>query len=69
MRYRVRYTLKQWRQLAGLTQEQLAKAVGKDRVTVYRWETGQTHPKANDIVKLEQVLNVKWSDDVIMPKA
>lgn len=69
MRYRVKHTLKQWRLLAGLTQTELAKAVGKDRVTVYRWEKGQTHPKANDITKLEQVLNIKWSDDVILPKA
>ena len=69
MRYRVKYTLKQWRQLAGLTQEQLAKAVGKERVTVHNWESGKTHPKANDIIKLEQVLKIKWSDDVILPKA
>lgn len=69
MRYRVRHTLKQWRQLAGLTQAQLAEAVGKERTTVYRWEKGDTHPKANDIMKLEQVLNIKWSDDVLMPKA
>ena len=69
MRYRVRYTLKQWRILSGLTQEQLAEAVGRDRTTIVRWEQGDTHPKADDIAKIEQVLKIKWSDDVVMPKA
>lgn len=67
MRYRVRYTLKQWRQLTGLTQVELAKAVGKDPTTIVRWEKGETQPKADDIAKIEQVLKIKWSDDVTMP--
>lgn len=67
MRYRVRYTLKQWRQLAGLTQVELAKAVGKDQTTIVRWEKGETQPKADDIAKIEQVLKIKWSDDITMP--
>lgn len=67
MRYRVRYTLKQWRQLAGLTQVELAKAVGKDQTTIVRWEKGETQPKADDIAKIEKVLKIKWSDDVRMP--
>lgn len=67
MRYRVRYTLKQWRQLTGLTQVELAKAVGKDQTTIVRWEKGETQPKADDIAKIEQVLKIKWSDDVRMP--
>lgn len=67
MRYRVRYTLKQWRQLTGLTQVELAKAVGKDPTTIVRWEKGETQPKADDIAKIEQVLKIKWSDDISMP--
>lgn len=67
MRYRVRYTLKQWRQLTGLTQVELAKAVGKDPTTIVRWEKGETQPKADDIAKIEKVLKIKWSDDVTMP--
>ena len=69
MRYRTRYTLKQWRVLAGLTQDQFAEAVDRNRTTIVSWEQGKTHPKASDIIKIEQVLNIKWSDDVIMPKA
>ena len=67
MRYRVRHTLKQWRQLAGLTQIDLAEAIGKDQSTIVRWEKGATQPKADDIAKIEQVLKIKWSDDVVMP--
>ena len=67
MRYRVRYTLKQWRQLTGLTQVELAKAVGKDPTTIVRWEKGETQTKADDIAKIEKVLKIKWSDDVTMP--
>lgn len=67
MRYRVRYTLKQWRMLTGLTQEDFAKSVGKDRTTIVRWEKGETQPKADDIAKIEQVLRIKWSDDILMP--
>lgn len=67
MRYRVKHTLKQWRQLAGLTQVELAKAIEKDQSTIVRWEKGDTQPKADDIAKLEQVLKIKWSDDIVAP--
>ena len=67
MRYRVRHTLKQWRQLAGLSQAELGKAVGRGQDTICRWEKGDTHPKATDIAKLEQVLKIKWSDDILLP--
>ena len=69
MRYRVKHTLRQWRQLAELTQEELAEAVGRDRTTIVRWEQGKTQPTAEDIAKIEKALAVKWSDDVILPKA
>lgn len=69
MRYRVKHTLRQWRQLAGLTQDNLAEAVGVHRTTIVRWEQGKTQPTAEDIAKIEKALAVKWSDDVILPKA
>ena len=68
MRYRVKYTLRQWRMLAGLTQEEFADKVGRERTTIVRWESGKTQPKADDIAKIEQVLKIKWSDDIIVPK-
>ena len=73
MRYRVRHTLKQWRQLAGLTQEQLSEALkanGLDtaRSTIVSWESGRTQPNAKAISELEKVLNIKWSDDILLCK-
>lgn len=69
MRYRVKHTLRQWRQLAGLTQDDLAEAVGVHRTTIVRWEQGKTQPTAEDIAKIEKALAVKWPDDVVLPKA
>lgn len=69
VRYRVKHTLRQWRQLAGLTQDDLAEAVGVHRTTIVRWEQGKTQPTAEDIAKIEKALAVKWSDDVVLPKA
>lgn len=67
MRYRVKHTLRQWRQLAGLTQTELGNAVGRGQDTICRWERGYTQPRADDIAKLEEILNIKWSDDIILP--
>lgn len=64
MRYRVKYTLKQWRVLRGLTQKAVGDALGVSDVTIHKWETGKGEPKASQIAKLEQVLNIKWSDDI-----
>lgn len=73
MRYRVRHTLKQWRQLADLTQEQLADALTVNgrkvaRSTIAKWESGATQPNAEAIAELEAVLKIKWSDDVLLCK-
>lgn len=64
MRYRVQYTLRQWRNLRGKTLKEVGKAVGVSAVTIHKWETGKGEPKASQIAKLEQVLNFKWSDDI-----
>lgn len=64
MRYRVKYTLKQWRLLRGKTQRQIGDALGVSDVTIHNWETGKLEPKASYIAKLEEVLDIKWSDDI-----
>lgn len=64
MRYRVKYTLKQWRLLRGLTQKEVGEKLKVSDVTIHKWETGKGEPKASQIAQLEEVLNIKWSDDI-----
>lgn len=67
MRKQTKYTLKQWRALKGLTLAEVADAVGKSYGAVWAWENGKAEPRASDIAKLEQIYEIKWSDDVIYP--
>lgn len=61
-------TLKQLRLFAGMTRKSLAEALGKSEGTIQNWETGRSQPNANDIAKLEQVLNMKWADVILVHK-
>lgn len=67
MKYGQKLTLSQHRMLAGYTQEAFAEAIGVDRVTVALWEAGKHKPYAKSVAKIEQVLNLHWADDVLMP--
>lgn len=40
------------REKAGLTQDEVAKALGIDQSAVSQWETGKTAPRAGLLVKL-----------------
>lgn len=62
-----KFTLKQWRKVRGLSQTELAEQVGKDISTIVRWENVGAPVRAEDITKLEQVLNINWADDICMP--
>lgn len=53
---------------AGLTRHQLAQELGKSDSTIQNWETGRSQPNANDIVRLEQVLNMRWADVILVQK-
>lgn len=61
-------TLKQLRLFAGMTRKNLAEALGKSESTIQNWETGRSQPNANDIAKLEKVLNMKWADVILVHK-
>lgn len=61
-------TLKQWRMFTGLTRKDLADRIKKSEKTIQNWEEGESQPDANDIKELEQVLNIKWAEVVLMPK-
>ena len=49
-------TLKEWRELRYMSQEQLAEAINRTNMTISLWETGKSEPKYSDLVKLSQVL-------------
>lgn len=50
------------REAAGLTQEELARAVGVDRVTVANWESGKTEPKLSQARKIAEIGRVKLEE-------
>ena len=53
----------------GLTQEELAKLVGVDRVTVARWETGVMKPSGESLLKLQKVLELSSQQPSFLPKS
>lgn len=65
MRYRTRYTLRQWRKLRDLSLREMADAVGVNPTTIWRWESGDM-PNAKYIPEIEKALDIKWSDDVLV---
>ena len=65
----MKYTLKQWRMLRGMSQEELAKAIGKKSyITIYHWEKGNYEPRVSDIEALKKALKLKASDSIIVGK-
>ena len=51
-----------------MTRKELSQEIGRSEATIQNWETGRSQPNANDIVKLEQVLNMKWADVILVQK-
>lgn len=54
--------LKAARLAAGLTQTQLAEAIGCKQKDVSRWEAGTVEPKALTLKKMAQVLQCSMDD-------
>lgn len=50
--------IREWRKQRGLTQEKLAELANVHVNTLLRWEYGTREPKASELQKLAQVLNV-----------
>lgn len=50
--------LKEARKTAKLSQEALAKKVGRTKSTVSRWESGERNPQMLELVELEKALGV-----------
>lgn len=54
--------IKMYRERAGLTQEELGKAVGVSSMAVSQWENDRAVPRMGSITKLSDVLKVNLSD-------
>lgn len=50
--------LKEARKSAKLSQEALAKKIGRTKSTISRWESGERNPKMFEMVELEKILGV-----------
>lgn len=50
--------IKRARTKAGLTQEQLADAIGRKKLSISRWENGERIPNADDLLKISTVTGV-----------
>ncbi|WP_027622947.1 helix-turn-helix domain-containing protein [Clostridium lundense] len=56
--------LQQLRKLANYSQEQLADTLGVSRQAISKWESGQSNPDINNVIKLSGIYNV--STDYIL---
>jgi transcriptional regulator with XRE-family HTH domain len=61
LRMDYKISLKAARVNAKLTQEDVAKAIGKSKVTVAFWESGKTKITASDFIKLCELYGVPSS--------
>lgn len=55
-------TLRAARVNKGLTQKEMAKLVGVNHTTLLKWEKGETYPDVRNIQKIEEILEVKYSN-------
>ena len=46
------------RKIKGITQDELASAVGVSRQAVYKWECGQSYPEALKLVELKKLFGI-----------
>ena len=60
------YTIRELREMEGLTQAQLGTIIGVVPSTVYCWETDRTMPSPLSLSRLVAFFRVK-ADDIILP--
>jgi transcriptional regulator with XRE-family HTH domain len=53
-----RRTIRHLRKAAGLTQRQLAEAMGVNHMSIYHWESGRNEPSARQLKTLAEVFVV-----------
>ena len=62
----MKLTLKQWRRLKDITQEELAEKIGVSATTIWAWENG-TMPSGRNLQIVANALEVS-ADDIILPE-
>ena len=50
------------RKIKGLTQDELASAVGVSRQAVYKWESGQSYPEVVKLIELKKLFEISIDD-------
>lgn len=50
------------RKIKGITQDELASAVGVSRQAVYKWECGQSYPEVSKLIELKLLFNISIDD-------
>lgn len=64
-----RSEIKRRREAKGLSQEQLAQAIGVSRRAITNWETGQAEPRGRNLRGLERMLGDEPVPDVLLRDA
>ena len=68
MKYIQKFTLRQYRVLADMTQEELAEVLDMDKTTLVAWENGKLPQTFKRIAKLEELFDMRVADDLLMPE-
>lgn len=58
-------TLKQARNLSGLSRDKVGKEINADRKTIENWENGKSYPNAKKFLMLCQLYGVSPSDIIL----
>jgi len=55
------------REAAGLTQEELGRRIGRDKLTVSRWECGTLRPSREALARLRELFQELKTSGVLLP--
>ena len=59
---KIKFTIKTWRRLANLSQEQLAQKLGVTKQTVFNWEKGTHKPHKHTLQAMADIYGIEVSE-------
>ena len=62
----MKLTIKGWRAVKGMSQTDLAEAIGKTQKTISAWETGKSEPYPRDIDAMHKAMKLKSTDHILL---